>query len=120
MVYFRFHQNGVAIVTALHGYDLDRVEGLDIIKGYIRIEVVTHFLSVSPHSHPVEDKKELRSESVHFKNVNFRCCAQLKKGLKNIPMERYKEPEKNDFSQEEKERRLLWYLGRHAYGGIIG
>ncbi|WP_304246604.1 HU family DNA-binding protein [Parabacteroides gordonii] len=78
------------------------------------------YFSVSLHSRPVEDKKELRSESVHFKNVNFRCCAQLKKRLKNIPLERYKEPKKNDFSQEEKERRLLWYLGRHAYITTVG
>lgn len=40
------------------------------------------YFSVSLRSRPVEDKKELRSESVHFKNVNFRCCAKLKKALK--------------------------------------
>lgn len=78
------------------------------------------YFSVSLRSRPVEDKKELRSESVHFKNVNFRCCAKLKKALKNIPLERYKEPKKTDFSQEEKERRLLWYLERHAYITTIG
>lgn len=42
------------------------------------------------------------------------------KALKNIPLERYKEPKKTDFSQEEKERRLLWYLERHAYITTIG
>lgn len=78
------------------------------------------YFSVSLCSRPVEDKKELRSESVHFKNVNFRCCAKLKKALKNIPLERYKEPKKADFSQEEKERRLLWYLERHAYITTMG
>lgn len=73
------------------------------------------YFSVSLRSRPVEDKKELRSESVHFKNVNFRCSARLKKSLRSMPLERYREPQKTDFSQEEKERRLLWYLDRHAY-----
>lgn len=73
------------------------------------------YFSVSLKSRPVEDKKELRSESVHFKNVNFRCCAGLKHELKTMPVERYKEPKVTDFSQEEKESRLLRYLERHAY-----
>ena len=60
------------------------------------------YFSVSLKSRPVEDKKELRSESVHFKNVNFRCCAGLKHELKTMPVERYKEPKVTDFSQEEK------------------
>ena len=78
------------------------------------------YFSVSLKSRPVEDKKELRSESVHFKNVNFRCCARLKHELKTMPVERYKEPKVTDFSQEEKERRLLWYLERHAYITTMG
>ena len=73
------------------------------------------YFSVSLKSRPVEDKKELRSESVHFKNVNFRCCARLKHELKTMPVERYKEPKVTDFSQEEKESQLLRYLERHAY-----
>lgn len=73
------------------------------------------YFSVSLQSRPVEDKKELRSESVHFKNVNFRCCARLKRELKSMTLERYKEPKSTDFSPDEKERRLLWYLERHAY-----
>ena len=35
--------------------------------------------------------------------------------LKTMPVERYKEPKVTDFSQEEKESRLLRYLERHAY-----
>lgn len=73
------------------------------------------YFSVSLRSRPVENKNELRSESVHFKNVNFRCCAKLRKKLRTIKLERYREPKKSDFSEEEKERRLLWYLDRHAY-----
>lgn len=73
------------------------------------------YFSVSLQSRPVTDKKELRSESVHFKNVNFRCCAQLKHELNTMKPERYKEPKRTVFSPEEKERRLLWYLDRHPY-----
>ncbi|WP_075557011.1 HU family DNA-binding protein [Parabacteroides timonensis] len=73
------------------------------------------YFSVSLQSRPVEDKKELRSESVDFKNVNFRCCAQLKRELKTMRLERYKEPQKAEFSEEEKERRLFRYLDRNAY-----
>lgn len=73
------------------------------------------YFSVSLKSRPVEDKKELRSESVHFKNVNFRCCAKLKADLKTMPLERSKESTQIDFSMEEKQRRLLSYLDRHAY-----
>ena len=36
------------------------------------------FFSVSLQSRAVMSKTELRSESVRFKNVNFRCCQQLK------------------------------------------
>ena len=84
-------------------------------EGYnVNLDGIGYF-SVSLQSRPVEDKKELRSESVHFKNVNFRCCAQLKWELKTMHLERYREPKKTDFSLEEKERRLLHYLERHAY-----
>lgn len=73
------------------------------------------YFSVSLWSRPVEDKKELRSESVHFKNVNFRCSVELRKRLNSMELERYREPKKSTFSEEEKERRLLHYLDRHAY-----
>lgn len=39
------------------------------------------FFSVSLASRPVMDKREIRSESVHFKNVNFRCGKYLKSKL---------------------------------------
>ena len=41
------------------------------------------FFSVSLQSRAVMSKTELRSESVRFKNVNFRCCQQLKEGLED-------------------------------------
>lgn len=48
------------------------------------------FFSVSLQSRAVMSKTELRSESVRFKNVNFRCCQQLKKALKTMPLTRMK------------------------------
>lgn len=73
------------------------------------------FFSLSLQSRKVMDKSELRSESIHFKNVNFRCCAKMKKELKSIPLTRLKETNKESFSDDEKEYRLNWYLARHPY-----
>ncbi len=71
--------------------------------------------SVSLQSRPVTDKGELRSESVHFKNVNFRCDAGLKKALKTMHVSRKKESKKTSYSEAERRRRLLWYLENHTY-----
>ena len=49
------------------------------------------FFSVSLVSRPVMDRKEIRSESVHFRNVNFRCGKYLKSKLKSISLERMPE-----------------------------
>lgn len=84
-------------------------------SGYdVKLDGIGYF-SVSLQSRPVTDKKELRSESVHFKNVNFRCCAELKKRLKTMELSRLKEPKKADCPVEERVRRVLWYLERHPY-----
>ena len=77
------------------------------------------YFSVSLKSRPVTDKKELRSESIHFKNVNFRCCARLKHELNTMKLERYKETKTTVFSPEEKEKRLLSYLERHPYITVL-
>lgn len=73
------------------------------------------FFSVSLESRKVMDKKELRSESVHFKNVNFRCCQEMKDRLKTMNVERMKEEKRKTYSDEEKFRRLQWYMDRHPY-----
>lgn len=73
------------------------------------------FFSVSLQSRPVMDKKELRSESVHFKNVNFRCSQTLKDRLKTMPLTRLKEEKLRTFNDDEKYRRLQWYMDRHPY-----
>lgn len=73
------------------------------------------FFSVSLESRKVMDKKELRSESVHFKNVNFRCCQEMKDRLKTMNVERLKEEKRKTFSDEEKFRRLQWHMDRYPY-----
>ena len=73
------------------------------------------FFSVSLQSRPVMEKGELRSESVHFKNVNFRCCQELKKALRTMPLSRLKEPGYKSLVMEEKEERLDNYMDKYPY-----
>lgn len=73
------------------------------------------FLSVSLQSRPVMDKKELRSESVHFKDVNFRASSELKYRLKTMSLSRVKEEKRESYTEEEKYRRLQWYMDRNPY-----
>ena len=48
-------------------------------EGYIVELEGIGFFSISLSSRPVMDKSEIRSESIHFRNVNFRCGKYLKK-----------------------------------------
>lgn len=73
------------------------------------------FFSVSLTSRPVLDKKEIRSESIHFKNVNFRCGKYLKSKLKTMALERMPEGKGVLPSFEERVRRLTAYLETHHY-----
>lgn len=73
------------------------------------------FFSVSLTSRPVMDKKEIRSESIHFKNVNFRCGKYLKNKLKTMHLERIPEGKGILPPFEERVRRLTEYLTTHHY-----
>lgn len=73
------------------------------------------FFSVSLTSRPVMDKKEIRSESIHFKNVNFRCGKYLKSKLKTIHLERIPEGKGVLPPFEERVRRLTEYLNTHHF-----
>ena len=73
------------------------------------------FFSVSLVSRPVMDRKEIRSESVHFRNVNFRCGKYLKSKLKSISLERMPEGKGVLPSFDERVRRLTEYLNTHHY-----
>lgn len=73
------------------------------------------FFSVSLSSHPVMDKKEIRSESIHFRNVNFRCGKYLKGKLKTMHLERMPEGKGVLPPFEERVLRLTEYLDSHHY-----
>ena len=73
------------------------------------------FFSVSLTSRPVMDKKEIRSESIHFKNVNFRCGKYLKSKLKTMHLERIPEGKGVLPPFEERVRRLAEYLNTHHF-----
>ena len=53
-------------------------------KGYIVELEGIGFFSISLSSRPVMDKSEIRSKSIHFRNVNFRYEKYLKKKLKTM------------------------------------
>lgn len=73
------------------------------------------FFSVSLTSRPVMDKKEIRSESIHFRNVNFRCGKYLKRKLNNMRLERMPEGKGVLPPFEERFRRLTTYLEKHHF-----
>ena len=60
-------------------------------------------------------KTELRSESVRFKNVNFRCCQQLKKALKTMPLTRMKSSGHCAPGMANREELLYRYLDENSY-----
>ena len=66
--------------------------------------------TMSLQCRPVMDKKEIRSESIHFKNVKFRSAKELRKRLWGTPLFRAPEEEKEEFSTEDCRKRLLWYF----------
>lgn len=73
--------------------------------------------SISLTGRPVMDKKEIRSESVHFKDVKFRSSKELRDRLVSTPVLRseVEESDKKYFTPEECERRLMGYLDNHPY-----
>lgn len=73
------------------------------------------FFSASLVSRPVMDKSEIRSESIHFRTVNFRCGKYLKSKLKAMRLERMPESKGTLPSFEERVRRLTVYLATHHF-----
>ena len=73
------------------------------------------YLTPTLQSRPVMETKELRSESVHFKNVAFRCDKELKHKLKSMHIYKAHTPKLKEFDTNERRRRLLRYLDRNEY-----
>ena len=61
----------------------------------------------------VTSDKQIRSESVHFKSVNFRCSQKMKATLKSMKLERVPAEKKNEYTGEERLLRILAYLKDH-------
>lgn len=76
------------------------------------------FFSVSLQSRPVMSEKELRSESVHFKNVNFRCCQQLKNALKTMPLTRMKGASRRVPEMADREELLFRHIEEKGYATV--
>lgn len=73
------------------------------------------YLTATLQSRPVMEAKELRSESVHFKNVAFRCDKKLKHRLKTMPIYKASTPKLEEFDIDQRRSRLIWYLDRKGY-----
>ena len=75
-------------------------------EGYnVNLNSIGYF-SVSLKSRPVMEKNEIRSESVHFSHVNFRCAQELKDKLSTMEVTRAQSITVPNLSQTEKELRL--------------
>ena len=94
---------------------LARYTSMQLRDGYtVYIEGIG-YLSATLQSRPVMDAKELRSESVHFKNVAFRCDKRLKHELKAMPVYKSTTGKSKTYDIEERRARLIWYLDNHEY-----
>ncbi|MDR1981194.1 MAG: HU family DNA-binding protein [Tannerellaceae bacterium] len=86
-----------------------------LMFGYdVELEGIGTF-TVSLQSPPVMNKKEIRSESISFRDVKFRASKALKMRLKTMPVFRAQERQRKTFSLEECEKRLIWYLEKNRY-----
>lgn len=73
------------------------------------------YLTPTLQSRPVMEAKELRSESIHFKNVAFRCDTKLKHKLKTMPVYKARTSKAKFFDTDERRTRLIRYLDQNDY-----
>ena len=92
---------------------LARYTELQLQEGFtVHIEGIG-YLTPTLQSRPVMDPKELRSESVHFKNVAFRCDKKLKNAMRVMKAYKAPTPKVEHYDLEERRARLIWYLDHH-------
>lgn len=83
-------------------------------------------LSVSLTSRKVTDEKEIRSNSIDVKTVNFRCSKALVTNLKGATIERASLPKQSDDTFEQRKQRMLHFMAtnpvinRNTYRSING
>lgn len=84
-----------------------------LMVGYnVELEGIGTF-SLSAQCQPVTSKKEIRGESIHFKDVNFRSSKLLRDRLKATPFFKAAEDKREKFTPEQCENRLIAYLNTH-------
>ena len=69
--------------------------------------------SVSLKSRPVQSKKDLRSPSVAFKDINFRPDPKMKARFRRAKIERRDSDEKKVYTPNERQERILEYIEQH-------
>lgn len=71
--------------------------------------------SVTLQSKPVENRKDIRSASIAFKNVEFRAAPELKDKLRIAKIERREGGnDKKFFNDDIRQKRILWYIKNHG------
>lgn len=73
------------------------------------------YFSVALSCRQETDAKKIRSESIRFRDVNFRLSKEMKKRLKGMRLSRQPAERKRSFTAESREQRLWSYLARHPY-----
>ena len=65
---------------------------------------------------PVTDKKEIRSPSVHFQNVNLRLGSKFRSRFDTMELERKASPyvSRSSMSEEERKEKLLRHLDKYG------
>ena len=76
----------------------------------VNLDKIGHFsVSISSPKQLTGDKK-IRSASVRFKKVNFRCARELKRGLFSMPMQREPAGKGEALSPQQRQNRILSYM----------
>lgn len=133
------HARAINIQTVNTDKLAETIEGMSTftvadIKGAIKAigERLCFFLSNSQSVHlegigtfsvtlkckqQVVNKKDIRSASIEFKNVEFRADPELKKRLRNARIERREgTSNKKSYNSDIRQKRILWYIKN--YGSI--
>lgn len=66
--------------------------------------------------HPAADKKEIRSPSIRFQNVNLRLGSKFRSRFDTMELERKASPyaSRSSLSEEERKERLMRHLDKHG------
>ncbi|WP_293709554.1 HU family DNA-binding protein [uncultured Parabacteroides sp.] len=71
--------------------------------------------SVTLKCRPVENKKDIRSASISFKNVEFRADPELKKRFRDAKIERREgTTDRKAYSEDIRQKRILWYIKNYG------